>query len=89
MAEAFSHAPTEACYNALWLAQTVEDTLSTEREVITTEDISATAHKVLKQYDEMAAIQYAARHQLIASVRRRGRPSLREHGPQTDESPSQ
>jgi transcriptional regulator NrdR family protein len=81
LAGAFSHAPKEAQYNALWLAQTVEDNLSTQRKVITPEDIAATAHAVLKQYDEMAAIQYGARHQLITSTRRRGRPSLREHVP--------
>jgi hypothetical protein len=37
-----------------------------------------TAHAVLKKFDEVAAIQYAAKHQLIVSVatKRRGRPSL-------------
>lgn len=79
MAQAFTHTPHEAQYNALWLAQTVEDTLSTECEAITPEDIAVTAHHVLKRFDELAAIQYAARHRLMISTKRRpGRPSLRE-----------
>jgi transcriptional repressor NrdR len=89
ISKSFTHAPQEAEYNALWLAQTVEDTLSTEREVITPEDIEATTHAVLKRFDELAAIQYAAQHQLITSLKRRGRPSLHERGPRTGESPSQ
>lgn len=89
IAKAFTHAPQEAEYNALWLAQTVEETLSTERQTITPEDIEATTHQVLKRFDELAAIQYAAQHHLISSSRKqRGRPSLREHGPRTDASPS-
>jgi transcriptional regulator NrdR family protein len=83
IASAFSHAPKEASYNSLWLAQTVEDTLSTERQVITPEDIEATTHQVLKKFDELAAIQYAAKHHLISSTRKRGRPSLREHEPRS------
>jgi transcriptional repressor NrdR len=86
ISKAFTHAPKEATYNALWLAQTVEDTLSTQYKVITPEDITAVTHQALKHFDELAAIQYAARHQLISSTRKpRGRPSLRERGPQTRE----
>ena len=88
MARAFTHDPGEARRNALWLAQTVEDTLSTEQEVVTPEDIVATAHAVLKRFDELAAIQYAAQHQLITSLKRRGRPSLHERAPRTGTSPS-
>lgn len=77
IAQAFTHTPNEAAYNALWLAQTVEDTLSSQREVLTPEDIAAITHYTLKQFDELAAIQYAAQHQLIISTRRRGRPSWR------------
>lgn len=89
LAKAFTHAPEEAQYNALWLAQTVEDTLSTQRQVITPEDIEAATHQVLKQFDELAAVQYAAQHHLISSVRRRGRPSFGGRGRPTDVSPSQ
>lgn len=77
IAGAFTHNPHEGQYNALWLAQTVEDTLSSQRTVLTPGDIEATTHQVLKKYDELAAVQYAAKHNLISSTRRRGRPSLR------------
>jgi len=76
IAKSFSHSPKEAEYSSIWLAQTVEDTLSTQRETIITDDIEAATHQVLKNFDELAAVQYAAQHHLISSVRRRGRPSL-------------
>lgn len=88
IANAFTHASEEAKYNTLWLAQTVEDALSTQYKTITPEDIEAVTHQTLKQFDELAAVQYAAQHQLIISARRRGRPSLRARGPRTGESPS-
>ena len=84
IANAFSHNPSEGKMQALWLAQTVESTLATQVQLLTPEDIEAVTHQVLKQFDEVAAVQYAAKHQLIVSVsaRRRGRPSLvsRDHG---------
>lgn len=76
IARAFTHSEEEAKNNSLWLAQSVEDILSSQRETITPEDIEATTHAVLKRYDELAAIQYAAQHGLITSLRKRGRPSL-------------
>lgn len=78
IAKAFTHAPEEADYNALWLAQNIEDTLSSQQEIITPEDIEATTHQVLKRFDELAAVQYAARHHMITATRKRGRPSWRE-----------
>lgn len=88
IAKAFPHNLHDAEYSSLWLAISVEDTLSTQREVITPQDIAATTHDVLKRYDELAAMQYAAQHQLIVSVRRRGRPSLVWHEPPKHELPS-
>ena len=85
IAKAFTHSPNDAQYSSLWLAQTVEDTLSTERKSLTIEDIEATTHQVLKKFDELAAVQYAAQHQLISSTRKRGRPSLREREPRSRE----
>lgn len=76
IAKAFIHSPKEAQYHSLYLAQTVEDTLSSQCETLTPEDIAATTHQTLKRYDEMAAMQYAIQHTLITSTRRRGRPSL-------------
>jgi transcriptional repressor NrdR len=89
IAKAFTHAPEEAQYNAMWLTQTVEMTLSTQQPHLTPEDIEAAVHQVLKQYDELAAMQYAAQHQLILSTKRRGRPSFRERERPSHESPSQ
>lgn len=84
IASAFTHRSDEAKYHSLWLAQTVEDILSTQYPVITPDDIAAVTHQTLKQFDELAAVQYAARHGLIASTRkRRGRPSLSERAQQS------
>jgi transcriptional repressor NrdR len=89
IAQSFTHNPHAAKYDSLWLAQTVEETLSSQREIITTEDIEAITHETLKRFDELAAVQYAAKHQLLTSTRRRpGRPSLHERAPRTDVSPS-
>ena len=80
IARALTHLSKEAEYNALWLAQTVEDILSTECEIVTPEEITADTHTVLRRYDELAAVQYGAQHQLIISARRRGRPSWHAPG---------
>lgn len=88
IAKAFAHLPKEASYNSLWLAQTVEDTLSSQRKTITPGDIEATTHDVLHRFDELAAVQYAAQHQMIVSTRRRGRPSWHGPEPPKRQSPS-
>lgn len=72
----FMHDTKKAAYDSLALAQTVEDLLLTDYSVITPDDIAAVTHQTLRHFDELAAVQYAAKHHLIASVRRRGRPSL-------------
>ena len=76
IAAAFSHNPQAAKYESLWLAQTVEEQLSMQDAELTPQTISETTHDTLKRFDELAAIQYAAKHHLITSVRRRGRPSI-------------
>ena len=89
IAKAFTHSPYDAQYNTLWLALSVEDTLSTQQKAITPQNIAVITHSVLIQYDHLAAVQYAAQHQLITSARqRRGRPSLVWHEPLKRESPS-
>lgn len=86
IAEAFTHNQDEGRKNAQWLAQTVEESLATQHQTaISVNDIAATVHAVLKRYDELAALQYAARHQLVSTIRRRGRPSLRGHEQPTRE----
>lgn len=74
---AFAHAPDQGKAETLWLAQTIETLLVAQTTGnLTTEQITHTAYGVLKKYDELAAVQYAAQHQIISSLRRRGRPSL-------------
>lgn len=76
IAAAFTHNQKSAEYDSLWLAQTVEDNLSTQADDLTPERIAQTTYDVLKRFDELAAVQYAARHHLISNVRKRGRPSF-------------
>lgn len=76
IAAAFSHDQQKAQYDSLWLAQTVEDRLSMRSEDLTPESIARTTYDVLKQFDELAGVQYAAKHHLISNVRKRGRPSF-------------
>lgn len=73
---AFSHDRHAAQYESLWLAQTVEDSLSVSEAPLTPEAISQTTHEVLERFDALAAVQYAARHHLITTVKKRGRPTL-------------
>lgn len=73
---AFSHDVHKAKYDCLPLAQTVEAKLITSQLVISTDIIAQTTYETLRRFDELAAIQYAAKHHLITNVRRRGRPSL-------------
>lgn len=88
LSRAFQHDPLEAEFATFELAQTIETTLIRELQTITPEDIEVVAHQVLKRYDELAAMQYAAQHQLITASKRRGRPSLRERERPIDGSPS-
>lgn len=60
------------------LAKTVELSLIQRYDISTPLTTSALADEtlhVLKHYDELCSLQYGAQHRLIASIRRRGRPS--------------
>ncbi len=77
IAQAFNHAPESGKEHALSLAQTVETTLISQTKSITPEDIEAVTHQVLRRFDELAALQYAAKQQLMVSAKKRpGRPSV-------------
>ncbi|OGL22686.1 hypothetical protein A2707_05255 [Candidatus Saccharibacteria bacterium RIFCSPHIGHO2_01_FULL_45_15] len=76
IARSFSHSPNAAQYDSLWLAQTVEDALSMNDQKLTPSIITEKTYQTLKRFDELAAIQYAAKHHLITTVRKRGRPSF-------------
>ena len=53
------------------------------------DDIAAITHSTLKAYDPMAALQYAAQHELITMKRRPGRPSTAYVQPSPDPSSRQ
>lgn len=60
------------------LAKTIEHTMIRRYDIstpITPSAIADETYTVLKRYDELCGLQYGARHGLIASIRRRGRPS--------------
>ena len=60
------------------LARTVEHAMIRRYDIsspITPSAIADETYTVLKHYDELCGLQYGARHGLIASIRRRGRPS--------------
>lgn len=60
------------------LAQTIELHLLQRYDIttpITSSAIADEAYRTLRRYDELCGMQYGATHGLIASIRRRGRPS--------------
>lgn len=65
--------------DAYWLAQTVQTkVIKTVRpnQLLTSERIAEICHDVLQKYNQVAALAYAARHNLPVRPRRRpGRPS--------------
>ncbi len=76
IAAAFSHDLQKARYDSLPIAQTIEDKLSMSAEDLTPELIARTTYETLRSLDELAAIQYGAKHHLVTAVRKRGRPSI-------------
>lgn len=78
IAASFSHDKITQQLHALPLAETVEQLLISQVKQPSVDDIAATTHQVLKRFDELAALQYAAGHGLVNPTRlRRGRPSIR------------
>jgi len=78
IAASFSHDQTARQLHSLSLAETVEQLLISQVQSPSVDDILAVTHQVLKRFDEVAALQYAASHGLVAATRsRRGRPSIR------------
>ena len=78
IAASFTHDPIARQLHSLPLAETVEQLLISQVQRPSADDIAATTHQLLKRFDELAALQYAAGHGLVAATRsRRGRPSIR------------
>ena len=76
IARSFQHNLHAARYDSLRLAETVEAKLLTSGTSLSADDIAAVAHATLKHYDPVAAVQYAAQHDLVTTTRRPGRPSV-------------
>ena len=66
---AFAHDRHAAQFDSLALAQTVEDKLSMDTGELTPASIVSTTYQTLKNFDELAAIQYAARHKLMPTMK--------------------
>ncbi|MES2876705.1 MAG: hypothetical protein V4678_04530 [Patescibacteria group bacterium] len=78
IAASFTHDSAARQLHSLPLAETIEQLLISQVKQPSSDDIAATAHQVLKRFDELAALQYAAGHGLVEATRsRRGRPSIR------------
>ena len=78
IAASFTHDGVARQLHSLPLPETVEQLLISQVQRPSADDIAATAHQVLKRFDELAALQYAAGHGLVEATRsRRGRPSVR------------
>lgn len=78
IAASFTHDNAARQLNSLPLAETVEQQLISQVTQPSADDIAAVTHAVLKRFDELAALQYAAAHGLVEATRvRRGRPSVR------------
>ncbi len=75
LSKSFQHNKRAADYDSAPLAQTVFDKLIQQPKPLTTSDIAQVAHQTLQKFDPIAAVQYAAQHQILRP-NRRGRPSL-------------
>lgn len=71
--QCFAHNQGLGKRSALDLAQTVEQALIRSAAVPSVDDITIATHITLKRFDELAAAQYAARHDILAQPRRRRR----------------
>ena len=77
IAASFTHDRQAQQLHSLPLAETVEQQLISQVQRPSSDDIAAVTHQVLKRFDELAGLQYAAAHNLIGATRKRGRPSIK------------
>ena len=75
ISKSFQHDAEKADFVSFSLTQTVEEKLIIEVKEPSVDDIATITHSVLKSYDPIAALQYAAQHELITAKKRAGRPS--------------
>lgn len=78
IAAAFAHDQEKGTQSAWPLTQTVMTKIiqNAPHAQLTAERILLTTHETLAAYDQAAAAQYALSHQMITSLKRRGRPSF-------------
>lgn len=78
IARSFQHDKHAADFYSHELATTVQEKLLLQgQHAISTQDIAQATYSILQNFDQMAALQYAAQHNLIASrQKKRGRPSF-------------
>lgn len=76
ISRSFQHNKHAAQYDSLHLAETIEAQLIATGKPLSVDDVAALTHATIKQYDPVAAIQYAAQHDLVTTARRPGRPSV-------------
>lgn len=76
IARGFQHNKASADQHSFVLARTVETKLLLRAKSPSADDIAAITHETLKHFDPVAALQYAAQHDLVTTTRRPGRPSL-------------
>jgi transcriptional regulator NrdR family protein len=78
----FGHLSGEALYEAIdWLTDTIERAMISAAYygALSKDELGMIAYEVVKNYDAVAGVQYAAQNGLVSAVnqKRRGRPSLR------------
>lgn len=76
IARSFQHDKQAADFHSYHIAQTIETKLLIRGKQLSVDDIAAITHDTLKQFDPIAALQYAAQHDLVTLKRRPGRPSV-------------
>lgn len=76
VANSFQHNKQSADLDSYFICQTIETKLLMQSKELSSDDIAAITHQTLKSFDPVAAIQYAAQHDLITLKRRAGRPSV-------------
>jgi len=86
ISRSFQHDKHMADTHSLPLALTVQEKLILHGKHISRDDISAITHDVLKRFDQLAGLQYAAQHDLLTLKPRPGRPAT-TYPPTPDDRP--
>lgn len=73
ISRSFQHDTATGETASYYLAQTIQQQLLLQAPQPSTDDILAITYAALQRYDALAAVQYAAQHDIL-TTRRRGRP---------------